>query len=342
MMYNNKRRDLLNQPTMKNGPNKSQFFALLWFELVFLHPVGAFSTLRIFSQRGQPMAKVDALITSCNINKLDLSSASQKHMNSISMLSALASLSTTSQSELSPEEFNDNNAATNNNVSELEKVQTGKKGRIDEKFGYGIPSTYPDAIRRFFFGPDHGPIITSIVIVSLIIYRIVMVEPIAATSLLNQGLVQDTVVGSSAIAFWIFQEYFLHRYILHSKFNWIGKDIHDHHHDKPYFHISIDPTPLLLGWLLTAHFILRTFLPLHLALSGTICYAIAGMWYEWTHYIVHTKVKPNSKFMKQVKNNHIRHHLVSQDYWLGFSLPLVDDLFDTNPNVKEVRRKKLD
>ena len=39
-----------------------------------------------------------------------------------------------------------------------------------------------------------------------------------------------------------------------------------------------------------------------------------------------------------MKDHHIRHHLVDADNWLGFSLPQVDDLFGTNPDVKEFRR----
>ena len=34
----------------------------------------------------------------------------------------------------------------------------------------------------------------------------------------------------------------------------------------------------------------------------------------------------------------MRHHLVDDRYWYAFSVPAMDDLFDTNPNVKEVRK----
>ncbi len=205
-------------------------------------------------------------------------------------------------------------------------IQVAKKRNVNED---NIPSTMSDAIIRFFFGPDHGPIITVISIILLIAYR--------STTSWN---LLDFCIGTATIIFWWFQEHFIHRYLLHSSWNWMGKEIHQSHHDKTYFHISIDPTPLLLGWLGAAHVILRLLLPLDLALSSTIFYAIAGMWYEWTHYIVHTKVRPKSKFMNEVKNNHIRHHIVDDKNWLGFSMPFVDNIFGTNPDIKAVRKRK--
>ncbi len=205
--------------------------------------------------------------------------------------------------------------------------------------GRTIPSTYPEALKRFFLGPDHGPIITTFTILSLILYKVSSVIDSSSTTLFHNNITNNCIVGSIATLIWLFQEHFLHKHFLHSEFNWIGKEIHDHHHNQPYFHISIDSTPLLIGWLFSTSLVLHFIFPQPLALTGTICYSISGMWYEWIHFLVHTKVRPRSKFMKRVKDNHIRHHLLSDDYWLGFSLPLVDDLFGTNPSVQSVRKQ---
>jgi hypothetical protein len=51
-------------------------------------------------------------------------------------------------------------------------------------------------------------------------------------------------------------------------------------------------------------------------------------------------VKPPNAFWKRVRDNHIRHHLVDDRYWLSFTLPLVDDIFGTNPSVDDVKRKQ--
>jgi hypothetical protein len=41
-----------------------------------------------------------------------------------------------------------------------------------------------------------------------------------------------------------------------------------------------------------------------------------------------------------MKDHHIRHHLISENNWLGFSVPQIDDLFGTNPDVKEFRKQE--
>jgi len=232
---------------------------------------------------------------------------------------------------LSPTEFQDEKVSYT--LTKSQETAEGTSINHGELIRETVPSTISDAIHRFFFGPERGPMAVLVSISFLILYRIMLIQSTSFGPL-------DVCVGTSSIIFWWFQEHFLHCHFLHSQFNWVGKEIHDYHHEKPYFHISIDPTPLLLGWLVIAHLTLRALLPLKLALTGTICYAIAGMWYEWTHFIVHTRVKPKSKFMKVVKNNHIRHHLCSEEYWLGFSLPLVDDLFGTNPSIKLVQERR--
>lgn len=209
-----------------------------------------------------------------------------------------------------------------------------------------VPSTWSQALRRFFIG-DVGPPLVVLSISGFIYSRLQLSIPFS---------IAEGAIFSSTVLFWWIQEYFFHRVLLHSPFDWLGKSIHEGHHEKDYFHVSIDPPALLLGWLFTAHLLLKTMLPWHYCLSATIGYAMAGLVYEWSHYIVHTKVKPPSQIMdakesnignpvvsalsalfSQMRNNHIRHHLVDDRYWYAFSVPAMDDLFRTNPEVKDVR-----
>jgi hypothetical protein len=192
-----------------------------------------------------------------------------------------------------------------------------------------VPSEMSDAIRIFFFSQDYGPLFVVMSIVMFLTKRI---------QLSSIGVLDGVVFGAT-VMFWSVQEHFLHEKVLHSKQDWAGKQIHQAHHDKPYYHISIDPAILLLGWMAFAHLFLKWLLPLPLALSATVGYSMAGLFYEWAHYIVHTKVRFGSSFWKRVKENHIRHHLVNHDYWFAFSLPWIDDLFGTNPSVKDVKRQ---
>jgi hypothetical protein len=197
-----------------------------------------------------------------------------------------------------------------------------------------VPTTMSDAIKVFFFSGDYGPswIVLTLGLISY--WRL----DVVSTPL---GLIDVVLFGGSVIFWWI-QEHFLHDKVLHSKFDWIGKQIHQAHHDKPYYHISVDSVGLLLGWMVVAHFVLfRWWLPLPLALSATLGYSVAGLFYEWAHFIVHTKVRFRgfgSRFWVQVRDNHIRHHRICSDFWFAFSIPWIDDLFQSNPSVKDVQK----
>jgi hypothetical protein len=192
-----------------------------------------------------------------------------------------------------------------------------------------VPTTMSVAIHRFFLGPDHGPVCV-----------LGMLALLSAWRLAFPVTLLDSVAFAGMAVFWWIQEYVFHGKLLHSCKEWMGKEIHAAHHAKPYFHISIDPAYLMVGWLVGAHMLLRLALPLPFALSATLGYVSAGLFYEWAHYIVHTRVKPPNAFWKRVRDNHIKHHLVDDRYWLSFTIPFVDDLFGTNPQVEDVKRER--
>jgi len=219
--------------------------------------------------------------------------------------------------------------------SSTQILQEDIKAVVEESKDEVIPSTWSHALHRFFLG-ESGPPLVVLSISGFIYTRCQLPIPL---SLL------ECAVFISMIVFWSIQEYGLHRVVLHSKFNHIGKEIHQGHHDKNYFHISIDHPALLLGWLLVAHLIIKSIFPWHICLSATIGYALSGLFYEWSHYIVHTKVRPPRNkwvrsFFLRVRNNHMRHHLMDDDYWFAFSIALMDNLFGTNPDVQEIKTKR--
>ena len=147
--------------------------------------------------------------------------------------------------------------------------------------------------------------------------------PVPVTCL-DGGILATAVIG------WWFQEYFLHKYILHSSFDWYGKDIHQEHHEKPYHHVSIDPAWLMLVWMSTVGLFLGLVLPLPYALTATTGYASAGLGYEWLHFIAHTRVRfRRGSYAQRVQEHHCRHHMLDSGAWLAFSLLSLDSLFGT-------------
>lgn len=207
-----------------------------------------------------------------------------------------------------------------------------------------VPTTMNEAIETFFFSGDLGPLWVVLLIAGLSVWRLellameIVTQSTAPVDLLKT-LVENLGLFAATIGFWSLQEHFLHQRLLHSPVDWFGKRIHEEHHEKPYYHVSIEPAPMLLAWMGIAHLAFRAILPLPLALTATLAYYGAGLFYVWSHYIVHTKVRLESSFWKTVKKNHMRHHLVSDEYWFAFSLPQVDDVFRTNPRVQDVQTR---
>lgn len=71
--------------------------------------------------------------------------------------------------------------------------------------------------------------------------------------------------------------------------NWLGHDVHEAHHEKPFYHVCVDPPDLVAGWTLAAACVFKLLLPLPLALTVLSAYMSMGLVYEWVHFIVHTR-----------------------------------------------------
>jgi hypothetical protein len=149
---------------------------------------------------------------------------------------------------------------------------------------------------------------------------------------------------------WPVQEWFLHQYVLHlrprelagRRFDPFFARKHRAHHRKPH-HLPdvflplrvvlplVPPTLLTWWWLMPTP---------GLALTAMSAYGGAALAYEWIHYLTHTSVQPQSGWFRRVRRNHRYHHYKNERYWHGFTLPLVDTIFGTNPNPSEVETSK--
>lgn len=154
--------------------------------------------------------------------------------------------------------------------------------------------------------------------------------------------VTDAAVAAAVAGGWCLQEWAVHALLLHSKFDWVGRRIHVGHHQRPYFHVSIDDPPIVVAFMAAS---LGLFwLGFHgseLALTAAISYFAMGLLYEWTHYIVHTRYVPRSALGKRIRMHHMLHHTRHEGYWLAFTVPEVDSLFGTNPEPSAVRMSDM-
>lgn len=105
---------------------------------------------------------------------------------------------------------------------------------------FSVPRTLSAALWMFFTHPSILLILCGLA--GLVAGRFSFSGPSSSLLqiFLECSLVLFTIVG------WILQEWFLHRLLLHSSFDWFGREIHAQHHALPFYHVSIDP-PLIVG-----------------------------------------------------------------------------------------------
>jgi hypothetical protein len=195
-------------------------------------------------------------------------------------------------------------------------------------------NTFLGALRLFF--TFSVPRILTVQFLVFAIWRISLGTP----------SISDLGITLAIAIYWPFQEWFVHAIILHIKpRTLLGVYIdpffaraHRYHHQHP--------------WLLETTFVpLKVILPLvpvnigfwylitpnwTLACSGIAVFTLATLGYEWIHYITHTAYRPKSAFLKSVYRNHHLHHFKNDAYWHSFTLPIIDKLMKTCPDVKGV------
>ena len=118
----------------------------------------------------------------------------------------------------------------------------------------------------------------------------------------------------------------------------MGTDIHVGHHERDFYHVSIDSMGLVVPWFAVVAAVFHSLLPAHLAVTAMASYATMGLFYEFVHYLAHTKVQPKLGFVRQIKTHHMKHHLVDDRFWHTFTCTPIDTLMGTAPPTQELQR----
>lgn len=152
------------------------------------------------------------------------------------------------------------------------------------------------------------------------------------------------VVG--ILAFWPIQEWLIHVHILHYRpvrafgrlWDFPVPRSHREHHADPWnykilfipMHSYLYSLPLLVGlWYLVTP-------TAELAWTGITAHVVLALHYEWIHYLVHTRVRPRTRFYQHLWDNHRLHHFKNERYWFGVTRTEADWLLGTAPNAREV------
>jgi sterol desaturase/sphingolipid hydroxylase (fatty acid hydroxylase superfamily) len=172
----------------------------------------------------------------------------------------------------------------------------------------------------------------------------------AARLLLGPPGLRDVAAAAAAIAVWPVQEWVLHKYLLHLEPRTVAgiridpdfARAHRDHHADPR---DIDKTLLPLRTIrqalpFAAGAWLLAFGPTRAAVTGMATYSTMTLFYEWTHFIVHTNVKPRTRYGEKVRKNHRLHHFRHEDYWFAFTLPIIDRVLGTDPDPDTITRSR--
>jgi sterol desaturase/sphingolipid hydroxylase (fatty acid hydroxylase superfamily) len=73
-------------------------------------------------------------------------------------------------------------------------------------------------------------------------------------------------------------------------------------------------------------------------LTFMVAVALTGLAYEWSHYLIHSDYRPESRVYKAIWRNHRLHHYKNEHYWFTVtSTSTADRLFGTYPDPATVK-----
>jgi hypothetical protein len=151
----------------------------------------------------------------------------------------------------------------------------------------------------------------------------------------------DLVVALAILAGWPLLEWVIHVFILHFRpFTFFGRTI-DFPVPKSHRAHHRDPGDLGLVFIPTHVFVYA--IPLQLALwlglmptaalawTGITFYFAMALQYEWSHFLIHTRYRPRSRYYQRRWRNHRLHHFKNEHYWFGVSTLAGDWVLRTAP-----------
>lgn len=192
--------------------------------------------------------------------------------------------------------------------------------------------TLADAMREFAKHPSPWMIGT------------VLVVAVVARIIIGDWQITDAFVPLAILAFFPFFEWMIHVFVLHWRPKRIGRLTIDpllsrehraHHVDPRSIPLIFIPWKSLATWVLplAVGVALLAFPRLPMGLTFLVCIAVAGVGYEWTHYLIHTDYKPKTSVYRAIWRNHRNHHYKNEHYWFTVtSSGTADRVLQTYPD----------
>lgn len=198
---------------------------------------------------------------------------------------------------------------------------------------FNLPKTFREAILTFMRHSSTKFVMT--ILPALVISRLTMSVPIT--------ILKDLPVAIAVYVLWYLQEWTVHYYMFHGgeKFRSVYPfQFHDLHHDLPYFYVTIDSMKTQIVWLTCAAILAATVVILGaskaLTVTALTTYTMLGQFYEFSHFLSHTKV-PLSGYFQTVRTHHMKHHSEIHKPRKYLSMfPLVDKIMGTGGGRKNL------
>lgn len=201
--------------------------------------------------------------------------------------------------------------------------------RLDRPGPHGSAAeirTRPAAVQRFLRHPRPPVLLTCVGLLG------------AARVARGPWRQRDTQVALAVVAAQPFVEWGVHRLLLHaSRGTWLGSIGyqlagygHEQHHQDPanLDTMFLRPREVISG---TAALAAPALLGPPWVATGALCAGLGVLAYDWTHFLIHTRVPPRSAYYRRLWRGHRLHHYRNERFWLGVTSPLGDLVMRTAP-----------
>ena len=156
----------------------------------------------------------------------------------------------------------------------------------------------------------------------------------------------DAVIAVVLVAIQPFFEWVFHVYVLHHRpVQVLGRTIdfelarqhREHHVDPTVTELVFVPVRSLLWALAVVVALSLVFLPsVATALTMIVGVCTLLLAYEWTHYLIHSQYRPQTRMFRAIWRAHRLHHYKNEQYWFGVTNPTADIVLRTYPEPASV------
>ncbi|EFC81993.1 sterol desaturase family protein [Parafrankia sp. EUN1f] len=206
--------------------------------------------------------------------------------------------------------------------------------RLDRPGPHGSAAdvtTLPEALRRFLAHPRPPVLLGAVGAVAAVRY---VRGPLRR---------RDAVTAAACLGAQPFVEWAVHRCLLHARpggaLGSIGYQLagygHEQHHRDPanLDTMFLRPREVTAG--AAAAVAVASLAPPTVG-TVAVCLGLGALAYDWTHFLIHTSIRPSSRYYRRVWRGHRLHHYRNEGYWLGVTSPVADLVLGTAPGRDEV------